>query len=195
MKNRLILNILLVGIAIMLFSFLLPKGWRISGSAPDKYEIGLFKLNGHEGKACGVIRAGKKEYFGDEYASLIQTISSQHFLGKRIKMTGYMKSRGVTAWAGFYLRVDKEGSKEPITFDNMHDRPVKNNTNWTQYAIELDVPLNASKITFGALLHGPGQIWFDDINFEEVGPSTIVVTDVMCDTSLKRLPENLGFED
>ncbi|PQJ11487.1 hypothetical protein CJD36_006705 [Flavipsychrobacter stenotrophus] len=195
MKNSLPANLLFIGIIVFLCSFLIPKGWRISGSAPDKYELGLFKINGHEGKACGVIRASKKEYFGDEYASLIQTISSQNYLGKRIKMTGYMKSRGVTAWAGFYLRVDKEGSKEPISFDNMHDRPIKNNTNWTQYAIELDVPLNASKITFGALLHGPGQVWFDDINFEEVGPSTIVVTDVMCDTSQKRLPENLGFED
>ena len=194
MRKTIVRSVLFIAVAAITLSFIMPKGWRESGSAPEKYDIGLFKISGHEGKACAIIRSNKKEYFGDEYGSLIQTISSQRYLGKRIRMTGYMKSRSVTAWAGFYLRVDKEGSKEPISFDNMHDRPVKGNTDWKQYAIELDVPYDASKITFGGLLHGPGLVWFDDIQFEVVGPSTIVATEVICDTSVKRIPENLDFE-
>ena len=188
------LSVLLLISAVTALSFIEPKGWHISGSAPEKYEIGLFKVNGHEGKACGIIRASKKGYFNDEYGSLMQVISSQKFLGKKIRMTGYMKSIGVTQWAGFYLRADKEDSKEPLTFDNMRDRPVTGNTKWTQYKIELDIPLNASKIAFGAHLRGPGQIWFDDINFEVIGNSTIQATEVICDTSKKREPENLDFE-
>lgn len=195
MKHPIFKSLVLIGIAFITLSFLEAKGWRASGTAPDKYDIGVFKQFGHEGKACGVIRSNKKEYFGDEYASLIQTISSQRYLGKKIRMTGFMKSRTVTAWAGFYLRVDKEGTKEPLTFDNMHDRPITGNSDWKQYSIDLDVPLNASKITFGALLHGPGMIWFDDVSFEELGKSDIVATDVMCDTSQKRAPVNMGFEE
>ena len=194
MKKRLAAYAILVTIAIVTLSFLEPKGWHVSGSAPEKYDIGLFKVNGHDSKSSGIIRANKKSYFGDEYGSLVQVISSQRYLGKRVRMTGYMRSIGVTQWAGFYLRADKEDSKEPLTFDNMHDRPITGNTKWTQYKIELDIPLNASKIAFGALLHGPGQIWFDDINFEVIGKSTIVATEIVCDTSKKREPENLDFE-
>jgi hypothetical protein len=189
--------ILLLVTAIAFFSFLVPKGWRISGSAPEKYEIGVFKINGHNAsKACGVIRASKKDYFEEEYASLIQTISSQRYLGKRIRLTGYMKSRSVTGWAGFFLRVDNDASKErePLSFDNMHDRPVKGTADWTKYTIDLDVPMNGSKITFGALLHGAGMVWFDDITLEEIGEAPKEATIVRCDTSLSREPVNADFE-
>ena len=180
---------------VAILSFVSPKGWHSSGSAENKYDIGVWKIGGHDSsKNCGVIRSNKEDYFETDYASLMQAFSSQKYLGKRVRMTGYMKSRGVKAWAGFYLRADKEDSKEPLTFDNMHDRPVKGTTDWTQYKIELDIPLNASKIAFGALLHGQGQIWFDDINFEVIGNSTIKADFVLCDTSLKREPENLDFE-
>ena len=189
--------LLLLAAATALLSFLVPKGWRISGSAPEKYEVGVFKINGHNGsKACGVIRAAKKDYFDEEYASLIQTISSQRYLGKRIKLTGYMKTRGVTGWAGFFLRVDDNASKErePLAFDNMHDRPVKGITDWTPYSIELNVPMNGSKITFGALLHGAGIVWFDDVTIEEIGEGPKEAALVRCDTSLSREPVNGDFE-
>ncbi len=194
-RSNIIRNTALVAIAILALSFVVPKGWKKSGSAEQKYEMGVWKVGGHDSsKACGVIRASKEDYFGEDYGSLMQTISSQRYLGKRIRMTGYMKTKGVTMWAGFYVRVDKEDAKEPLSFDNMADRHIVGSTNWTQYKIEVDVPFNASKIAFGARLHGPGQIWFDDISFEEIGNSTIKAETVLCDTSLKRIPENLDFE-
>lgn len=185
----------LIAPAFLLLSFLMPQGWRISGQTPEKYEIGLFKAGGYNGSSnCGVIRASKKDYFENEYASMIQTISSQRYLGRRIRLTGYMKCRGVTAWAGLFIRVDNDLSKEPLTFDNMHDRAMTGSMNWTQKSVEIDVPLNGSKITFGALLHGAGIVFFDDLMIEDIGPSTIVSDHVLCDTSLKRGPENMDFE-
>ena len=82
-----------------------------------------------------------------------------------------MKSQGVADWAGFWLRVDQEGSEQSLSFDNMHDRPIKGTTDWKKYEIVLDVPNNASNIAFGALLAGTGQIWFANINFEIVDNS------------------------
>ncbi|MBC7553881.1 MAG: hypothetical protein H7257_07870, partial [Taibaiella sp.] len=181
--------------AFFLISFIVPKGWQKSGPAENKYEIGLWKVGGNnDSKMCGVIRSGDKNYYPDDYGSMMQKVSSQQYLGKRVRLTGFMKSRAVTAWAGFYLRADNEDSKEPLTFDNMHDRPITGNTVWKEYKIELDVPYNASKIAFGALLHGEGQIWFDDLKLEIVGESTIKADYVKCDTTLKRVPENLDFE-
>lgn len=181
--------------AFFLLSFIMPHGWRISGLSPEKYEIGLFKAGGHNGsRNCGVIRASKKDYFSEEYASLIQTISSQRYLGRRIRLSGYMKCRSVTAWAGFFVRVDNDLGKEPLTFDNMHDRAMKGNADWTLKSVEVDVPMNGSKITFGALLHGAGIIFFDNLTIEDIGPSTTVTSQVLCDTSLKRGAENMDFE-
>lgn len=194
MRSRL-LQVVLLGCFVLLCSFIVPRAWQVSGSAPEKYEIGLWKIGGREGsKACGMIRSSKKTYEPDEYASMIQKVSSQQYLGKRIKLTGYMKSRAVTAWAGFFLRADTDEDKKPLTFDNMHDRPIKGTTDWKAYTIELDVPNNSSKITFGALLHGDGQIWFDDVSIEIIGNSTIQANYVMCDTSLRRTPQNTDFE-
>ena len=194
MANKLLNTSVLILVAIAILSFVVPKGWHPSGTAEEKYDIGLWKVGGHDSKTCGVIRSTKKSYFGDEYGSLMQTFSSQKYLGKRIQMSGFMKTRAVENWAGFYLRADREDSKEPITFANMYDRPIKGTTDWHEYKIEIDVPLNTSKIAFGALLHGSGQVWFDDISFEVIGNSTIKADAVQCDTSLSREPVNLDFE-
>ena len=70
----------------------------------------------------------------------------------------------------------------------MHDRPVKGNTEWTQYDIVLEVPYNASNIAFGALLNGTGQIWFDNIDFEVAGDS------IPSTGKPKDKPDNLDFE-
>lgn len=183
------------GISVLLMAFAIPKGWQPSGSAADKYEIGVWKAGGYDtSKNCGVIRSNKKVYDRGEYGSLIQKLSSQRYLGKRIKLTGWMKTRSVEAWAGFFLRADVEDENKPVTFDNMHDMHVVGNTNWKEYNIELDVPVNASKIVFGARLHGAGTIWFDNVQLQIIGESTLTSNYVKCDTSLKREPENLDFE-
>lgn len=190
------LKVVLIGsIPLVLCAFTLPKGWQPSGSAADKYEIGLWKAGGYDTtKNCGVIRSNKKVYDRGEYGSMIQKLSSQRYLGKRIRLSGYMKTRGVTAWAGFFLRADVADDNKPVTFDNMHDMHVTGNTNWKEYNIELDVPVNASKIVFGARLHGEGMILFDNVKLETIGEATLTSDYVKCDTSLKREPENLDFE-
>jgi hypothetical protein len=192
-KVRLMQAVVLLG-CVAFWSFIVPSAWKPSGPAENKYEIGLWKVGGYESQNCGVIRANKKVYDPGEYGSLIQLVSSQRFLGKRIKMTGYMKTRGVEGIACFYIRSDKEGGKEPLTIDNMKGRQLRGNNNWGKHTVEIDVPLNASKLAFGAILDGPGVVWFDSLSIDIVGQSTIAADYVMCDTSLPREPLNLNFE-
>ena len=71
----------------------------------------------------------------------------------------------------------------------MSDRPVTGTTDWKKYEIVLDVPVNASKLAYGAVLAGTGQIWFDNINFEMVD-STIATTG----RKENKEPVNLNFE-
>jgi hypothetical protein len=65
---------------------------------------------------------------------------------------------------------------------------VKGNTEWTKYEIVLEVPETTKNIAFGALLHGTGQIWFDNLNFE-VADNSVPST-----KKPKEEPTNLNFE-
>jgi hypothetical protein len=64
------------------------------------------------------------------------------------------------------------------------------------------VPLDATKLCFGAILAGVGQLWVDDFTFEEVG-SEIAVTDCPCSERRKTPVEeqvplmqtNLNFDE
>jgi hypothetical protein len=55
-----------------------------------------------------------------------------------------------------------------LGFDNMSNRKINGNIDWTKYEIVLDVPTETISIAYGALLAGTGKIWFDDITFEIV---------------------------
>lgn len=128
--------------------------------------------------------------------TLMQSCAADKYLGKRVKMTGYVKSQDVKGWAGLWLRVDPTTSGgKPLGFDNMGDRPIKKTTDWKKYEIIMDVPSNANNLAYGALLVGQGQIWFSDLNFEIVDNSISLTSKDcnVCSTILNE-PTNLNFE-
>ncbi len=125
----------------------------------------------------------------------MQNCSPENYAGKRVRMTGYMKSKDVAESAAFWFRIDANGSKEPSNFDNMNNRPIKGTTDWKKYEIVLDVASDASNLAYGALLSGTGQIWFDNITLEIVDnsvPSTNLYGDKK---QSPKSPVNLNFED
>ncbi len=143
--------------------------WIKRGSDPNKYEMGIDSTIQHNGKNVMTIKSIDQEITG--FGSFMQNSKPEKYIGKRIRMTGYMKSKDVTDWAGFWLRVDEANSEQFLSFDNMQGRAIKGTTDWRKYEIVLDVPDNASNIAFGALIAGTGQIWFDNLNFEIVDKS------------------------
>lgn len=166
MTKSILKSVLLLGTTIALLSFDLPTGWFNAGSKPKSYEMGIDKGAGQDGKNAATIKSIDKKIEG--FGTLMQQSKPDKYLGKRIKMTGFVKSENVTTWAGLWFRVDQAGSQQSLSFDNMGDRPIKGTTAWTKYEIVLDVPSNASLIAYGALLDGTGQIWFDNISIEIV---------------------------
>ena len=189
-----ILNyVLLVGTTISLLSFDLPAGWFAAGSKPKSYEMGIDKGAGQDGKNAATIKSIDKMING--FGTLMQQKKPDKYLGKRIKMTGFVKSENVANWAGLWFRVDQADSKQSLSFDNMGDRPIKGTTSWTKYYIVLDVPDNASQIAYGALLEGTGQIWFDNIAIEIVDDSVPTTGFQNGKKSAKQNePTNLDFE-
>ena len=193
MTTKILKTTLLLAVTFALFSFDLPNGWLKAGSKPKSYEMGLDQIDGRQGKNAATIKSIDKNI--DGFGTLMQQSKPDKFLGKRIKMTGYLKSENVSDWAGLWLRVDQAGSQQSLSFDNMQDRAIKGTKDWTKYEIILDVPTNASMLAFGALLSGTGQIWFDNITFEIVDNSIKPTGSINGGQSNIQIePSNLDFE-
>lgn len=199
MKTKILKGVLLFGVAALLMSFDLPTGWFKAGDKPNSYDMGIDKGAGQDGKNAATIKSIDKTIKG--FGTLMQNCLPGKFLGKRVRMTGYMKTKDVSDWAGFWLRIDTKEGEKNIPFDNMHDgkkdRSVKGTTEWTKYEIVLDVPLSTEELAYGALLSGTGQIWFDNITFEIVDNSVNTTGISVPSTEEPVIPSepiNLDFE-
>jgi len=182
-------SIVLVSVFLVSFSFDDAAGWFKAGSKPKSYDMGIDKGAGQTGNDCASIKSIEKKI--DGFGTLMQNFKADKYHGKKIRMTGYMRSKKVKSWAGFWLRVDGNEIKKSLAFDNMYKRAIKGTTDWNKYEIILEVSEKATKIAFGAMLHGTGQIWFDKIDFEVVDNS--VPTTNMLDDMNKDEPQNLNF--
>jgi hypothetical protein len=163
----------------MLVSFDLPEGWIKAGNKPDSYLMDMDDTLQREDHVVFTIKSidGAEEGFG----TLMQNMEPDPYLGKRVRMSGYVKTRDVETWAGLWFRVDNKEAGQFLSFDNMHDgkpdRSLKGTTDWTKYEIVLDVSDQAVNLAYGAILVGSGQIWFDDIEFEVVD-KTVPTTNI-----------------
>lgn len=188
MKNttKYIAALLLAGATLV--SYDLPKGWFKAGSEPDKYEMGIDKGAGVKGGNAAIIKSDAKKIKG--FGTLMQGCQPGKYLGKKVKMSGYLKSEDIKGWGGLWFRVDGKGKS--LAFDNMYDRAVKGTTEWKKYEIVLDVPEEATNLAYGALLGGTGTLWFDDIQFEIVETATPTTSK---DINRPEAPTNLQFDN
>lgn len=188
MKNttKYIAALLLAGATLV--SYDLPKGWFKAGSDPDKYEMGIDKGAGVSGGNAAIIKSNSKKIKG--FGTLMQNSQPGKYLGKKVRMTGYLKSEDIEGSGGLWFRVDGKEAGKSLSFDNMYDRAVKGTTAWKKYEIVLDVPEEATNLAYGALLVGTGTLWFDDIQFEIVSSSEKSTGHIKPET-----PTNLQFDN
>jgi hypothetical protein len=169
----------------------IPKGWFPAGSNPSEYEMGVDNSIFQNGHSCAYIKS--KAPKGKEFGTLMQTISADNFLGKRLQLSGYVKSDNVLGWSGIWMRIDGENNQQ-LGFDNMMDRTIKGTTDWEKYEIVLDIPSNSKTINYGVLLGGDGKVWIDNFKFEVVD-NNVPVTNLIKENKLPSQPINLDFEE
>lgn len=132
------------------------------GYGDDNYYVAIDNEIHHSGNASITIQSkpSSKNFQPFSYSF------PADFGGKKIKLTGYIKTEDVTGgYAGFWMRIDPNGS-----FDNMANRKITGTTDWTKYEIELDLkPAQARKVVFGALISGKGKMWIDDLEISVDG--------------------------
>jgi hypothetical protein len=90
------------------------------------------------------------------------------YLGKTIRVRGYLSTDHVVGGAGFWLRIDGPS----MQLDNMQDRWLHGTTNWTPFTIVLHVPADATRAVGGVLMLGTGKVSASDIHIDIVPDST-----------------------
>lgn len=138
-------------------------GWSIAGES--EYEFQLDHDDAYHGNTSISIQSK----VGDNSKAGIYSLAIPvTFVGKKIKLTGYLKTKGVTGgWAGLWLRIDPQ-----LGIDNMQNRGVTGTTDWTKYEVELDLKADqATSVTMGGLLVGQGEMWLDHLEVTIDGKS------------------------
>jgi hypothetical protein len=144
-----------------------PNGWFVAGSKPTAYESGVATEVTYNGHQSAYLKAKMPSVEG--FGTLMQDFRADHYLGKRVRFSAFVKTEGAQDWAGLWMRVDKEAKQ--LAFDNMQGRPIKGTTDWKKYDVVLDVPQEATGIFFGVLLSGSGTVWLSEAKFEIVEPN------------------------
>jgi hypothetical protein len=142
-----------------------PKGWLMAGSKPSNYQTGVDQSMVENGLPSAFLKFAVPVTGG--FGTLMQTISSNDYAGKRVRLRAWVRSQDVADWSGVWMRVDKGSTS--VAFDNMQDRPIKGNESWETHDVVLDVPQDATGISFGILLSGAGEVWMNNVTFEIVG--------------------------
>ena len=169
-----------------------PEGWFKTGSSPQSYVIGIEKKAGENGGNAVYIKSTAENIKG--FGTLMQYFSAEKYLNKRVRLSGYIKSKDVAESAGLWMRIDgKDNPSKPLSFDNMANRPIKGTTEWKKYDIVLDVPSNSNLINFGLLLSGTGEVWISELKYEVVDKD-VPTTNLMNNAPKADEPVNLNFE-
>jgi len=165
------------------------SGWFEAGSKADGYETGVDTAVLQPNSDLPSVFIRGSEAGAEGSGSLAQTISARNYRGQRISLKLYLRGDSVAGQAVPWLRVDsllsvlsKAEASGILALTGSQD--------WTPYELVLDVPEEASVISFGVALNGAGTVWIGDVQLEAVGDN--VPTTNMFDLAE---PVNLNFED
>ena len=160
----------------------LPKNWYTGG---EGFKISLDSLEKHAGKySLKMEMPGVKS--GNSFGVFTGTLPIETFAGKNVEYKGWIKTKDVkNGYVGLWLRVDGE-NRTLLGFDNMNDRGLKGDNEWTQVFIKIDVSKEAVNINYGGIFPGEGTVWFDDLELFVNGEKYIDFVEPDPKTSLSK---------
>ena len=128
----------------------------------------------HGGKPSHLLASKAENDQG--FGTLMQMFKGKAYLGKRVRLSAWVKAEKVVDWAGVWMRVDGPNGKS-TAFDNMQSHPIKGTLDWERYEVVLDMAPDSSALALGILLHGKGKVWMEEPVLEVVDTS-VPVTDI-----------------
>ncbi|MCE4558104.1 hypothetical protein [Pelomonas cellulosilytica] len=147
----------------------LPDGWLQTGPAKT-CEGGVLPVSGAPSPKVFSLDCKPGS---DGFSTLMQQIGAADYAGKRVRLTAQVSGNQVASWGGLWMRADS-GQRVGTAFDNMNDRPLRGSFAWQPAQVVLDIPADATTLSFGFLLTGGGQLQATAFNLEVVPAGTPV---------------------
>jgi hypothetical protein len=138
-----------------------PQPATAPAPASLEYAMGTDASVTRDGQASTFIK--NKVQSPNTWGSTLQAIPVADVRGKRVMVTGYIKTSDVARYAAYWVRVDG-ANNQVLTYDDMSDRPLSGTADWRAFSIVLDVPQNATTVSMGLLLNGAGEAWLAGLN-------------------------------
>lgn len=142
------------------------EGWGKAGYNTEQYQTGFLTKLSTNGRHLGFIKAIDPGF--RSFATLMRSANIEELRGKRIQLKIFIKTekaRSVGAW----FRV--ENDNKTLVLDNMSDRRITGTKDWKEVSLVLDIPDSAKSVSYGVLLEGSGQVWFETPTFHIVDQS------------------------
>ncbi len=148
-----------------------PAGWYAGSGGYDladlkDYSGTLDHDTVHSGKYSLHLKYGFGKGFGVGTGSLGALLPTVR--GKMIRLNGWIKTKDVSDFTGLWLRVDGPNG-EKYAFNNMKDSTINGTHDWKRYSFELPVDTRAANVSFGGVMSGAGEAWFDDLSIDTNG--------------------------
>jgi erythromycin esterase len=146
-----------------------PVGRNSAPELGNPFEVGLDRTNKRSGEASAYVIGQLAP--DTDFGGLGQNVSSLDGLrGKRVRWRAMVRASNLRETGGaLWMRVDAPNGT--AAFDNMGTRPILGTSEWTEYAVVLDVALDATNIAIGLMVTGTGKMNVDDGVFEVVSAS------------------------
>jgi hypothetical protein len=149
---------------------IVPEGWYLAGKNTPNFEGGLNASERHQGQPVFWLRNMTGE---DGFATLIQSITAQNYVGKRVRFSGHLRAENVGVSATIFLRADDSRGRF-VAFNNLEtlktNGALKGTSDWCRRDVVLDIPTEALSLNFGFYLAGAGEAHFANFDLQIVGP-------------------------
>jgi hypothetical protein len=103
-------------------------------------------------------------------AGVLQVFGNRSLTGKRLRLTGWVKTDSLTTHAYLKLYATTLVRDEDVGAPQL----IGGTTDWTRLQLEMDVPKDAYQVYAWMVYNAPsdGTVWFDDVSLEVLGPAT-----------------------
>jgi erythromycin esterase len=139
-------------------SFETDHGWHRGGEGYESTRDAL----AHGGQHAMHVRATRPDSSGGGVYRELPVSAGGGFL---LRLHGWIRTRDASGHAGLFVDA-YDGRGELIRGDNMYTYGPRGTSEWARHEVVFDVPAGTERLTFGALLSGTGDAWFDDLEVE-----------------------------
>jgi erythromycin esterase len=132
------------------------KDWQIqSGRSRVEYQTTGSHEQPYKGATCGMIKRIPGKAFGEAFGNMSQSLKADDFRGETIQLNAAVRAVNGTA----YLWLSMDARNAP----NIFRQEIITSDKWQKYNLQMEVPPDAFRITYGLAYVGQGAAFIDDV--------------------------------